>query len=281
MKLLRVGPPGKETAVIAHGDGYRDISGMTGRLSGVALSLDILQTIRDTDPASLPEIAGDARIGCPLEDVPNFHCVGLNYAKHAAETGAQVPEEPVLFWKATSALSGPFDPLPIPRGSDRLDYEVELGIVIGREASHVEKDEALQYVAGYCTINDVSERTFQKDRGGQWGKGKSAPGFGKLGPMIVTPDEAGDVSNLRVTTKVNGETRQDSSTSDMIFDVPTIISYMSRFMTLRVGDVIATGTPEGVAMGMDPPGWLQAGDVVEVEVEGLGAQRHEVVAASA
>ncbi len=281
MRLMRVGPEGEAKPVVLHSDGtMRDISGLVGNLSGNSLSLETMDAIRNSDLGNLPTVPEGGRIGACLADVPNFHCVGLNYVNHAKETGAEIPEEPILFWKATSALSGPFDQIPTPKGSDKLDYEVELGIVIGRECSYVSEADALDYVTGYCTINDISERTFQTARGGLWGKGKSAPGFGPIGPQLVTADEAGDVMNLRVTTKVNGETRQDSNTSDMIFSVPHIISYMSQFMTLRVGDVIATGTPEGVAMGMTPPGWLVPGDVVEVEVEGLGAQRSEVVAFS-
>ena len=281
MKLMRVGPAGEAKPVVVHSDGtMRDISGLVGDLSGGSLSLETMDAIRNSDLGHLPVIAEGGRIDACLADVPNFHCVGLNYVNHAKETGAEIPKEPILFWKATSALSGPFDPIPTPKGSDKLDYEVELGIVIGRECSYVSEAEALDYVTGYCTINDVSVRTFQTARGGLRGKGKSAPGFGPVGPQLVTADEAGDVMNLRVTTKVNGEIRQDSNTSDMIFSIPAIISYMSQFMKLRVGDVIATGTPEGVAMGMNPPGWLVPGDIVEVEVEGLGAQRSEVVAFS-
>ena len=279
MKLMRVGPKGEAKPAVLHTDGtMRDISGLVGHFEFGSVSIETLDAIKNSDLDHLPVIPEGGRIGPCLEDVPNFHCVGLNYVKHAEETGAKIPKEPILFWKATSALSGPFDPIVVPKGSDALDYEVELGIVIGRECSYVSEDEALDYVAGYCTINDVSERTFQGKRGGQWGKGKSAPSFGPIGPYLVTPDEAGDVQNLRVTTKVNGKVRQDSNTSDMIFNIRHIISYMSQFMTLRVGDVIATGTPEGVAMGMDPQAWLKPGDVVEVEVEGLGAQRAEVVA---
>lgn len=279
MRLMRVGPKGQAKPVVLHSDGtMRDISGLIGDLFGNSLSLETLDAIRNSDLGNLPVIAEGGPVDACLADVPNYHCVGLNYVNHAKETNAPIPEEPILFWKATSALSGPFDPIPTPKGSDKLDYEVELGIVIGRECSYVSEADALNYVAGYCTLNDVSERTFQTARGGLWGKGKSAPGFGPVGPQLVTADEAGDVMNLRVTTKVNGETRQDSNTSDMIFSVPFIISYISQFMKLRVGDVIATGTPEGVAMGMTPPGWLVPGDIVEVEVEGLGAQRSEVVA---
>lgn len=279
MRLMRVGPVGEEKPVVKHGDGtLRDISGLVGTLAGDSLSLEMMDAIRGSDLGNMPEVSADQRIGACLADVPNFHCVGLNYVKHAEETGAKIPPEPILFWKATSALSGPFDDIITPKGSDALDYEVELGIVIGRECSHVSEAEALDYVSGYCTVNDVSERTFQGKRGGQWGKGKSAPTFGPVGPEFVTADEAGDVQNLRVTTKVNGEVRQDSTTADMIFSCAHIVSYMSQFMTLRVGDIIVTGTPEGVAMGMTPPGWLVPGDVVEVEVEGLGAQRATVVA---
>ncbi len=282
MRLMRVGEHGNVKPVVLHHDGtMRDISGLVGDLSGNALSLETMDAIRNSDLDHLPVLPADSRVECCLADVPNFHCIGLNYAKHAKETGAEPPNEPILFWKATSALSGPYDPITVPKESDKLDYEVELGVIIGRECSYITEAEALDYVTGYCTINDISERTFQIARGGLWGKGKSAPGFGPCGPQIVTKDEAGDISDLRVTTKVNGEIRQDSNTSDMIFSVPFIISYMSRFMKLRVGDVIATGTPEGVAMGMTPPGWLVPGDIVEVEVGTLGAQRSEILAADA
>nr|MDA3887246.1 fumarylacetoacetate hydrolase family protein [Allgaiera sp.] len=211
--------------------------------------------------------------------VPNFHCDGLNYTKHAAETGSEPPKEPILFSKATSALSGPNDPIIIPRDSVKTDWEVELGIVIGKHASYITEAEALSHVAGYCTINDVSEREFQMERGGTWMKGKSAPSFGPVGPWLVTADEVPDPQNLDLWLSLNGEVVQSSNTSDMIFGVAEIVSYMSRFMELVPGDVIATGTPSGVGMGMKPQRFLKPGDVVELEIEGLGRQRQEAVAA--
>jgi 2-keto-4-pentenoate hydratase/2-oxohepta-3-ene-1,7-dioic acid hydratase in catechol pathway len=212
--------------------------------------------------------------------VPNFYCIGLNYAKHAAETGAEPPKEPIIFSKATSSLSGPFDPVVIPRNSVKADWEVELGVVIGREALYVSEADALSYVAGYCTINDVSEREFQIEKGGQWIKGKSAPTFGPTGPYLVTADEVGDPQKLGLTLSLNGEVVQDSNTDDMIFGVAKIISYMSQFMKLVPGDIIATGTPSGVGMGMKPQRFLKPGDVMEIEVKGLGAQKQTAEAAS-
>ncbi|MBR9653611.1 fumarylacetoacetate hydrolase family protein, partial [Thalassovita aquimarina] len=215
------------------------------------------------------------RIGACLADVPNFYCIGLNYAKHAAEAGLALPSEPILFNKATSALSGPNDPVIIPRGSEKSDWEVELGVVIGKSALYVSEEDALDYVAGYCTINDMSERSFQMDRGGQWIKGKSAPTFGPTGPYLVTADEVPDPQALNLGLKLNGEVMQDSNTSDMVFTVRQIIANLTQFMELRPGDIIATGTPEGVGMGMKPPRYLRPGDVMEVEIEGLGSQRQE------
>jgi 2-keto-4-pentenoate hydratase/2-oxohepta-3-ene-1,7-dioic acid hydratase in catechol pathway len=211
--------------------------------------------------------------------VPNFVCVGLNYAKHAAETGATPPEEPILFSKTTSCLSGPNDPVIIPRNSSKADWEVELGVIIGRDTLYVSEEDALDHVAGYCVINDVSERAFQIERGGQWLKGKSAPSFGPIGPWIVTADEVPDPQALNLSLSLNGETVQASNTDDMIFSVREIVSYMSQFMLLRAGDIIATGTPSGVGMGMKPQRFLKPGDVMDLTIEGLGAQRQEVVAA--
>ena len=279
MKLLRFGPKGKEKPGIADEDGrLRDLSAHTWDFSGETVSLEALDALRKVDPESLPIVHDATRIGQVLADVPNFHCVGLNYSKHAAETGATPPTEPILFSKATSALSGPFDPVVLPKGSQKGDWEVELGVVIGQEASYVKESEALNYVSAYCTINDVSEREFQIERGGQWVKGKSAPTFGPCGPVLVSADEVPDPQNLRLTMSLNGGVQQDSNTSDMIFSVAEIISYMSRFMTLRPGDIIATGTPEGVGMGQKPQRFLREGDVMELEVEGLGRQRQEVFA---
>lgn len=280
MKLLRYGPPGGERPGLLDSAGQvRDLSAHVTDLGGPTVALAALDRLRAIDPASLPVVPDPGRIGACLAFVPNFHCVGLNYARHAAETGATPPAEPILFSKATSSLSGPFDPVVIPRGSVKTDWEVELGVIIGREALYVSEAEALDCVAGYCTLNDVSERAFQTERGGQWVKGKSAPTFGPVGPWLVTADEVPDPQALRLSLDLNGETVQDSDTSDMIFTVAQIVSYMSRFMKLLPGDLIATGTPSGVGLGMKPPRFLQPGEVMEAEVHGLGRQRQVAVAA--
>ncbi|MBY6048824.1 fumarylacetoacetate hydrolase family protein [Vannielia litorea] len=280
MKLLRFGPAGSEKPGILDAEGrVRDLSGKVGELAGEGVSLEALEAIRAIDVNSLPVVEEPGRIGSCVASVPNFFCIGLNYTKHAEETGAEPPKEPIIFSKATSALSGPFDEVIIPRDSVKGDWEVELGVVIGKTALYVSEEEALDYVAGYCTINDVSEREFQIEKGGQWIKGKSAPTFGPTGPYLVTADEVADPQKLRVTLDLNGETVQDSNTDDMIFTVAEIISYMSRFMQLQPGDIIATGTPSGVGMGMKPQRFLKPGDVMEIEVEGLGRQRQEAVAA--
>lgn len=280
MKLLRFGPKGQEKPGLLDSDGHiRDLSGHVADFAGPSVSLTALDALRRIDETTLPLVQEPGRIGACLASVSNFFCVGLNYAKHAAETGAQPPTEPILFSKASSALSGPFDPVILPRGSVKGDWEVELGIVIGRETSYIGETEALDHVAGYCTINDVSEREYQIERGGQWIKGKSAPTFGPTGPYLVTADEVPDPQDLRLWLSLNGKVVQESKTDDMIFTVREIISYMSRFMTLQPGDIIATGTPSGVGMGMTPQRFLRPGDVMELEVEGLGKQRQEVVAA--
>jgi 2,4-diketo-3-deoxy-L-fuconate hydrolase len=280
MKLLRFGPVGQEKTGIMDTDGQvRDLSAHVPDLSGPAVALEALDKIRTIDINALPVVTDPGRIGSCLSSVPNFFCIGLNYALHAKESGMDAPAEPIIFSKATSALSGPNDDVIIPRTSEKGDWEVELGVVIGKTALYVSEEDALDYVAGYCTINDVSERSFQTERGGQWIKGKSAPTFGPTGPYLVTADEVGDPQNLRVTLKLNGDTVQDSNTSDMIFSVREIVSYMSSFMELRPGDIIATGTPSGVGMGMKPQRFLRPGDVMEVEVEGLGAQKQTAVAA--
>jgi 2,4-diketo-3-deoxy-L-fuconate hydrolase len=280
MKLLRFGPVGQEKTGIMDADGQvRDLSAHVPDLSGPAVALEALDKIRTIDINALPVVTDPGRIGSCLSSVPNFFCIGLNYALHAKESGMDAPAEPIIFSKATSALSGPNDDVILPRTSEKGDWEVELGVVIGKTALYVSEEDALDYVAGYCTINDVSERSFQTERGGQWIKGKSAPTFGPTGPYLVTADEVGDPQNLRVTLKLNGDTVQDSNTSDMIFSVREIVSYMSSFMELRPGDIIATGTPSGVGMGMKPQRFLRPGDVMEVEVEGLGAQKQTAVAA--
>jgi 2-keto-4-pentenoate hydratase/2-oxohepta-3-ene-1,7-dioic acid hydratase in catechol pathway len=278
MKLLRTGPMGQEKPAIVHADGtYRDISGLVGDLGWETVSPRSLDTIRNSDIDHLPVIAAGGRIGPCVASTPTFHCIGLNYTQHAVESGMDIPSEPILFNKAASALSGPYDPVTRPKDSQKLDYEVELGVVIGEVTEHVSEADALSRIAGYCVINDVSEREFQAERLGQWVKGKSAPGFGPVGPWLVTADEVPDPQALRCWLSVNGTMRQDSNTADMIFSVAECISYMSRFMRLMPGDVIATGTPQGVAMGMDPKGWLVPGDVVELGIDGLGEQRQEVV----
>ncbi|SMX41601.1 fumarylacetoacetate hydrolase family protein [Maliponia aquimaris] len=281
MKLLRFGAAGQEKPGMLDKDGQvRDLSAHVADFAGEGVSLEALDRIRALDLSSLPVVAEPGRIGSCLASVPNFYCVGLNYAKHAAESNMAIPAEPILFSKATSALSGPFDPVVIPRNSAKADWEVELGVVIGKEALYVSEADALSHVAGYCVINDMSEREFQLEKGGQWIKGKSAPTFGPTGPWLVTADEVPDPQALKLSLDLNGATVQDSDTSDMIFGVATIVSYMSRFMKLVPGDIIATGTPSGVGMGMKPQRFLKPGDVMVVRVEGLGEQRQEAVAAS-
>jgi len=280
MKLLRFGPKGQEKPGILDSNGkVRDLSGKADDFAGTSVSIDALDKIRNIDINGLPLVESPGRIGSPLASVPNFYCIGLNYALHAKESGMAEPPEPIVFSKATSSLSGPFDPVIIPRNSVKSDWEVELGVVIGKAALYVSEEDALDYVSGYCTINDVSERSFQFDHQGQWIKGKSAPTFGPVGPYLVTSDEVGDPQTLRVSLDLNGETVQDSNTNDMIFTVRQIVSHMSQFMELVPGDVIATGTPSGVGLGMKPPRFLKPGDVMEIEVEGLGRQRQETIAA--
>jgi len=279
MKLMRVGTTGAERpALLDDGGTIRDLSGVVDDIAGEVLSDAGLDRLRALDPASLPALDPGLRIGPCVGRVGKFVCVGLNYADHARETGSPIPAEPVLFGKAVSALSGPNDAVPRPRGATRLDYEVELAIVIGTRAQYVTQDDAMAHVAGFALFNDVSEREFQKDRGGQWIKGKSHDGFGPLGPWLVTRD-AFDPSDAAMWCDVNGQRRQTGSTATMIFGVAHIVSYVSQFMTLHPGDVIPTGTPPGVAMGMTPPGWVQPGDVVTLGIEGLGTQRQTIVAA--
>ncbi|MEM1419948.1 MAG: fumarylacetoacetate hydrolase family protein [Pseudomonadota bacterium] len=279
MRLLRYGPAGAEKPGLLDDFGQiRDLSQVVGDFAGPTVSLRQIEALSAVSLDELPIVEGEQRVGPCVASMPNFHCVGLNYAKHAAETGGEPPPEPILFSKATSSLCGPNDPIIQPKDSTQLDYEVELGVIIGADATHIAEADALSIVSGYCVINDVSERNFQIRRSGQWVKGKSSPNFGPVGPWIVTADEVEDPQNLPLWLDVNGDTRQLSNTSDMIFSVAEIISYMSRFMKLLPGDVIATGTPEGVAMGMDPREYLQPGDEVHLGVEGLGEQRQTVVA---
>lgn len=280
MKLLRHGPKGAEKPAILDADGKaRDLSAHVPDLGGRWLTPEGLAEIAAIDVKSLPAVAPE-RIGPCVAHVGKFICVGLNYADHAAETGAAIPAEPILFMKATSAITGPNDPVIIPRGSKKTDWEVELGVVIGAEARYVSEADAMKHVAGYCLINDVSERAFQAERGGQWTKGKSADSFGPIGPWLVTPDEIADPQNLSMWLTVDGVTRQNGSTRTMIFPVRTLVSYISQFMSLQPGDVISTGTPPGVGLGMKPePIFLVPGQTIRLGIEGLGEQRQITVAA--
>lgn len=280
MKLLRFGPVGQEKPGLLDGDGrVRHLSGKVDDFAGAGVSLAALDKIRALDVDALPVVENPGRIGSCLASVPNFYCIGLNYALHAQESGLPIPEEPIMFSKASSALSGPFDPVIIPRKSQKADWEVELGVVIGRDALYVSEEDALDYVAGYCVVNDVSEREFQIERGGQWIKGKSAPTFGPTGPWLVTADEIPDPQVLDLSLDLNGETVQNSNTADMIFSVRQIVSYMSQFMQLQAGDLIVTGTPSGVGMGMNPQRFMKPGDEMVVRVQGLGEQRQVAEAA--
>jgi 2,4-didehydro-3-deoxy-L-rhamnonate hydrolase len=279
MKLVRYGKSDKEKPGLIDGAGkLRDLSGVVSDIDGEALSPKSLAKIAKIKPATLPAVRGAPRLGPCVGDVGNFVAVGLNYADHAAETGASIPKEPILFNKAPSCICGPNDEVVIPKGSTKTDWEVELAIVVGSRASYVAEHEALKYVAGFCVCNDVSEREFQIERGGQWMKGKGCATFGPLGPWLVTPDEVADVQKLAMWLDVNGERMQKGSTATMIFDVKTLISYISHFMILLPGDVITTGTPPGVGLGMKPPRFLKAGDVVSLGIEGLGAQTQRFVA---
>ena len=277
MKLLRYGTQGIEKPGMMAADGtIRDLSGHIEDLTGAELSDASLARLRDIDVNSLPVVEGSARLGPCVGNVGKFVCIGLNYADHAAESGMALPEEPVIFFKATSAIMGPNDDVEIPRHSVKTDWEVELGVVIGKVAKYIPESEALDHVAGYCVINDLSERDFQLHRSGQWVKGKSADTFGPIGPWMVTRDEVTDPQNLAMYLEVNGHRYQDGSTKTMHFDVATIVSHLSQFMSLQPGDVISTGTPPGVGMGQKPETYLKPGDVIELEIEGLGKQRQNV-----
>jgi 2,4-diketo-3-deoxy-L-fuconate hydrolase len=279
MKLVRFGKPGKEKPGLIDAEGkIRDLSEVIPDLSGAALSAKSLAKIRKIHPETLPKARGEPRLGPCVADVRNFIAVGLNYADHAAETGAAIPKEPILFNKATSCIVGPNDDVTIPKGSKKTDWEVELAIVIGAYASYVSEDDAMSIVAGFCVCNDVSEREWQAERGGQWMKGKGCPTFGPLGPWLVTPDEIPDVQKLGMWLDVNGERVQNGSTATMIFGVKHLVSYISQFMRLEPGDVITTGTPPGVGLGMKPPRFLKAGDKVALGIEGLGSQAQNFVA---
>lgn len=277
MRLLRIGPAGRERPAMLAADGtLRDISAVLPELDGAALAPDRLADLSARDPADFPVVEGTPRIGPCVGGVGKIICIGRNYAEHAAETGSELPSEPMLFSKAVSAITGPMDPVLIPRGAERVDWEVELAAVIGTEARYVPEAEAMAHVAGFCILNDVSERDWQKNRGGQFVKGKSADSFAPLGPWLVTADEVPDCQALRLTLTVDGESRQDGTTADMVFPVANLVSYISHFMSLQPGDVIATGTPAGVGLGMDPPTFLREGQVMEATVEGLGRQRNVI-----
>lgn len=282
MKLMRIGPPGAEKPALLHDDGtWRDLSGVVGDIDGSAVCPAGLTRIGDADPLSLPRLDPGQRIGACLGGVGNFLCIGLNYADHAAESGMPVPEEPILFSKSTAAICGPDDDLVIPRGSRKTDWEVELGVVIGTEARHVTEADAMDHVAGFCLVNDVSERSFQTERGGQWIKGKSADTFGPIGPWFATRDEIADPQDLSMWLEVDGHRYQDGSTRTMIFGVAFLVSYLSRFMTLKPGDLISTGTPPGVGMGVKPdPVYLVPGQQLRAGIAGLGEQNQRTVAST-
>ncbi len=278
MKLMRVGQPGHEKPAILDAEGkIRDLSAHVKDIGGEAISPEGLKKIAALDLSTLPVLTED-RIGACVAGTGKFICIGLNFSDHAAETGAAVPPEPVIFMKATSAIVGPNDNVVIPRGSEKTDWEVELGVVIGKTAKYVSEADALDYVAGYCVSHDVSERAFQTERQGQWTKGKSCDTFGPIGPWLVTKDEIADPQNLGMWLKVNGETMQNGSSKTMVYGVANVVSYLSQFMSLHPGDVISTGTPPGVGLGMKPQRFLKAGDVVELGIEGLGSQKQTFVA---
>jgi len=277
MKLLRHGPSGSEKPGIVDAEGQmRDLTGHVDDIAGHALTPEGLESLAAIDPSTLPPVAEGTRIGPCVGAVGKFICIGLNYSDHAAETGQAVPEEPIVFFKATSAICGPNDEVLIPRGSEKTDWEVELGVVIGREARYVGEAEAMDHVAGYCVINDVSERDFQIRRGGQWVKGKSADTFGPIGPWLVTRDEIADPQDLAMWLEVDGHRYQDGSTATMVFGVAHLVSYLSQFMSLQPGDIISTGTPPGVGMGQDPQTYLKAGQTMRLGIAGLGEQRQRV-----
>ncbi len=278
MKLVRYGATGQEKPGMIDADGtLRDLSAHVADITGATLGDDSIAKLRALDPATLPAVEGNPRMGACVGDIGKFMCIGLNYADHAAETGADIPEHPILFMKANSAITGPNDDVVMPRGSATTDWEVELGVVIGKAAKYVSEEEALDYVAGYCLCNDVSERHFQTSLTGQWTKGKSCDTFGPTGPWLVTRDDVEDPQNLDMWLDVNGKRMQTGSTKTMIFTVAQVISHLSQLFTLHPGDVISTGTPPGVGMGMKPePVYLKDGDVMELSIQGLGIQRQNV-----
>ncbi|RUR28111.1 fumarylacetoacetate hydrolase family protein [Vreelandella nanhaiensis] len=280
MKLLRFGQPGQEKPGILDSEGkVRDLSSIVDDIAGDVLSDGGLQQLRDTDLTTLPEVADNIRLGPCVARVGKFICIGLNYSDHAAETGAEVPPEPVIFNKWTSAICGPNDDVEIPRGSEKTDWEVELGVIIGKGGRYIDEADAMSHVAGYCVVNDVSERAFQLERSGTWDKGKGCDTFGPLGPWLVTRDEVADPHQLGMWLEVDGKRYQDGSTQTMVYQVPFLISYLSRFMSLQPGDVISTGTPPGVGMGQQPQVYLREGQRMRLGIDGLGEQSQRVVQA--
>ena len=279
MKLLRVGEKGKEKPAILDGNGkIRDISSHVSDLNPQNLNFETISKIQRVETSSLPEISSDQRIGSCITSPGKFVAIGLNYSDHAAEVGADIPKEPIMFMKATSSMCGPNDDVEIVSGSKKLDWEVELGIVIGKEAKHISEDQSQDHILGYCLVNDVSEREWQIEKMGQWVKGKSHDTYGPTGPYLVTKDEIKDINNLKMMLDVNGERMQTGNTSTMIFNVDIIVSYVSKFMSLQPGDIITTGTPPGVGMGRKPQVFLKAGDQMKLSIENLGEQNSKVVA---
>ena len=280
MKLLRYGSRGQEKPGLLDAQGrIRSLEGVVPDIAGQVLTPEGIEALRRVDPGSLPLLDEAVRIGPCVAGTGKFICIGLNYSDHAAETGATVPPEPIIFMKATSAICGPNDDVEIPRNSAKTDWEVELGVVIGRHAKYIDEADALSHVAGYCLVNDVSERAFQAERSGQWTKGKSADTYGPTGPWLATRDEVADPQSLPMWLKVNGKAFQDGSTRTMVYGVAFLVSYLSQFVSLHPGDIISTGTPPGVGLGQKPPVFLKAGDVVELGIEGLGTQRQTFVQA--
>ncbi len=278
MKLLRYGSPGQEQPGLWDSGTIRDLSGIIDDIAGAVLQPDSLAQLKALDPSSLPAVSGSPRLGPCVGRVGKMVCIGLNYSDHAAESGMPLPAEPIVFMKATSCISGPNDDIVLPRGSLKTDWEVELGVVIGQPGKYIAEEQALDHVAGFCVANDVSERAFQLEGTGQWTKGKSADTFGPIGPWLVTSDEVGDWAKLELWLDVDGRRLQNGSTRTMVFGVPFLVSYLSRYMSLQSGDVILTGTPPGVGLGHKPPTFLRAGQEVRLGVQGLGEQRQRVVA---
>lgn len=277
MKLVRYGYPGHEHPGLIDEDGaLRSLDRAVDDINGQTLTKAGIARLQAIDPGALPLVDDEPRLGPCVAGVGKIICIGLNYSDHAAESGMEAPVEPVIFFKATSAIVGPNDDVLIPRGSEKTDWEVELGVVIGERASYVDEKDAMKYVAGFCVINDLSERAFQLERSGQWVKGKSCDTFAPIGPWLVTKDEIEDPQKLSMTLDVNGKRYQDGSTSTMVFQIPFLVSYLSQFMSLQPGDIISTGTPPGVGLGQNPPVYLKEGDVMELEIEGLGRQRQKV-----